>query len=163
VAANPDAGVSSASPSSDQHGKCLLIIHGEATPAVDRVSDFVSRLDFDPIRVESAAGDNGAAIESLEQHPNAAFAVIVLDAHTAASARPGAGGTVDSRLVFQLGYCVGKLGLRRICVLIPDSGGAFCDQHGVLFVPLDGADGWQLQVARQLKRSGIEIDLNRMC
>jgi len=119
---------------------------------------------FDPIRVESTPGDNAAAIESLEQHPNAAFAVIVLDAQTAASARPGSGGMIDSRWFSNLGIAFGKLGLRRICVLIPDSGGSFCrSARRPLSCRSNGADGWQLQVARQLKRSGIDIDLNRMC
>jgi uncharacterized protein Usg len=156
-------GISAPAQAGDQHGSCLVLLHGETAAAADRVSEFVSRLDFDPVRVEISHENNAAAIEKFEQNANAAFAMIVLDGPTAASARPGSGGQVDSRLVFQLGYCVGKLGLRRICVLFPDSGGSFCDEHGVLFVPLDAADGWQLQVARQLRRSGIEIDLNRLC
>jgi hypothetical protein len=156
-------GISAPAQPDDPHGHCLLILHGETAGAADRVSEFVSCLDFDPVRVEISPGDNTAAIEKFEQNANAAFAMIVLDGPTAALARPGSGGQVDSRLVFQLGYCVGKLGLRRVCVLMPDGGGSFCDEHGVLFVPLDAADGWQLQVARQLKRSGIEIDLNRLC
>jgi len=58
---------------------------------------------------------------------------------------------IDSRLVFQLGYCVGEAwGFAEFCVLIPDSG---ADPSAISTAssswPLDGADGWQLQVARQ--------------
>lgn len=149
------------------HGTCLLVMHGELPEAAECVSQFVSQLDFEPVRLQHDAGDSKAAIDTLEAHPDAAFAVILMNAETAAAARRNTenhdGAPLDPRLVFQLGYCVGKLGLRRVCVLFPDGAGAFCDRHGVLFVPIDSAGGWQLQVARQFKRSGIDIDMNRIC
>ena len=30
-------------------------------------------------------------------------------------------------------------------------------------LPLDPANGWHLQLARHLKRAGIEVDLNKLC
>ena len=34
------------------------------------------------------------------------------------------------------------------------------DYSGVLFVPLDDAGGWKLQLAKELKVAGLPVDLN---
>ena len=34
------------------------------------------------------------------------------------------------------------------------------DYDGVLFVPLDSADGWKLTLAKELRAAGMTIDMN---
>ncbi|MDJ1420817.1 MAG: hypothetical protein M5U10_02760 [Candidatus Methanoperedens sp.] len=36
------------------------------------------------------------------------------------------------------------------------------DYHGVLYLPMDTNNGWQLSLAREIKQVGIEIDLNKV-
>lgn len=63
---------------------------------------------------------------------------------------------------FDLGYLVGRLGVGRTFILTSPEDKLTCDPHGLLHIPLDPADGWQLHLARHLKRAGLEIDLNRV-
>ena len=36
------------------------------------------------------------------------------------------------------------------------------ETHGIAHLPVDGSGGWQLHLARQMKRAGMDIDLNRL-
>jgi hypothetical protein len=68
--------------------------------------------------------------------------------------------------LFDLGFCVGRLGLSRVCIV--HSGNGQCpteaELHGASRVSLDSAetDGWQLPLARQLRKGGVEVDLNKL-
>jgi hypothetical protein len=149
-------------PLSVEGGSCLLVVHGEGGEAAERMAAFVSLLGFDAERVQADAGDAKAVIEALDARGDSRFAIMLLDGPTAAAVRAGSGDPLDRRFVFQLGCCIGRLGMRRACVLVPEGIPQLPEEHGVMFLPMDAADGWQLQLARQLKRSGIEVDLNRL-
>jgi len=40
---------------------------------------------------------------------------------------------------------------------------SFQDSQGIWFLAVGTAEGWQLQLARHLKRAGLDVDLNRLC
>ena len=56
-----------------------------------------------------------------------------------------------------------EFGVPRVCVLCDGAADPFADPHGVHCLPRDAANGWHLQLARTLKRAGIEVDLNKLC
>ena len=60
---------------------------------------------------------------------------------------------VRSGIVFELGYLVGRLGLKRVCVLYTGGNETFVSDHGIQFLPIDSGNGWQLHLARHLKRA----------
>jgi uncharacterized protein Usg len=161
--ASSESGAYADEPAPVVGGNCLLLLHGDGAECADRAATFVSSLGFDATRVQADAGEARAVVDELCESQDTAFAAIVLDSKTAAAARPGSGDPLDRRFLFQLGCCVGKLGPRRVCVLVPESVACGNEEHGVMIITMDDADGWQLQFARQLKRSGIDIDLNRLC
>jgi hypothetical protein len=130
----------------------LLVRHGR-DDGDDAIGRFIEALGLGLVRV--AVADESEAIAGVDQHPEARFALIVAQS-------PGAG-EADERLSFELGYCVGRLGMARVCVLDPAASEGGLDRHGVMHVPLDERGGWQLQVARQLRRAGLAVDLNRLC
>src|SRR5688572_5396243 len=68
-----------------------------------------------------------------------------------------------SRLaLFQIGCAVGRLGTNRVCVLLAP-GAAPCPETGLAHVAIDPTGGWQLQLARQLKQAGMDVDMNKLC
>ena len=67
-----------------------------------------------------------------------------------------------ARFQFQLGFLVGRLGLSRVC-LIQALGKPTVDGSPVATIMLDAHGGWQLPLARTLKRAGVAVDLNRLC
>lgn len=36
------------------------------------------------------------------------------------------------------------------------------DMHGVVYVPLDGREAWKLTLAKELRKAGFEVDLNKL-
>ncbi|HEV2295028.1 MAG TPA: hypothetical protein VGR35_14330 [Tepidisphaeraceae bacterium] len=71
--------------------------------------------------------------------------------------------TATSRLaLFQLGCAVGRLGASRVFVLHA-AGSPPCPESQVVHIPADPNGAWQLQLARQLKQAGLNLDLNKLC
>jgi len=128
-----------------------VIVFDDDPRAQESVQQFVARLGFDVALVQETGSKTkgGGMVEKLDHFPRLDFGLII--SLTNAAPKP-----------FDLGYFVGKLGLKRIFVLSADADKVFVDEHGLLHIPLDPADGWQLHLARQFKRVGLEVDLNRV-
>lgn len=139
----------------------LFVVHGAPTPAAESVRRFLRDLGIQLLALPATPPANKSLLGTLEQGPAASFAVVLLNAEDAALlATPGA---CRPAITFQLGYFVGRLGLPRVCVLCDGGTDVFHDEHGILCLPLDAGNGWHLQLARHLKRAGIEVDLNKLC
>jgi hypothetical protein len=127
-----------------------VIVYDDDQSDQESLQQFVVKLGFECALVQDKPTKKGGGIaEKLDHLPRVDFGLIL--AKPDAMPKP-----------FDLGYCVGKLGLKRIFVLTPDADKVFVDEYGLLHIPLDPADGWQLHLARQFKRVGLEVDLNRV-
>ena len=147
--------------------KGVLVANGDdaAKPAVTR---FMAEMGVGLVELpaQSTAGGDGA-------FNGASFAVVVLAAGDAAALSGGTGADPlpahCRAALFRLGYLAGRLGPQRVFVVHPPTDGAPVDPKqgpgdpGVPFLPLDAAGGWQLNLARGLRRAGVPVDLNRMC
>jgi predicted nucleotide-binding protein len=163
AAAVPDAPATPAAPAAapEPLSSGLFVAHGVSSPASESVRRFLRDLGIHLLALPATPQGNKSLVGTLEQGPGASFAVILLNPEDAAAlATPGA---CRPAITFQLGYFVGRLGLPRVCVLCEGGSDVFHDEHGILCLPLDPANGWHLQLARHLKRAGIEVDLNKLC
>ncbi len=130
-------------PSPPASQKVLLV------SASDAVAQFMQQLGVATIAADSGNG----LIETLEAAGGVGFAVIAINA-----AEP-----LDAGRMFKLGYTAGKLGARRTCLLHAGADQSLAaNMHGMTQIHLDTGGGWQLHLARQMKRSGCEVDLNRL-
>ena len=68
----------------------------------------------------------------------------------------------SARQMFDLGCCVGRVGIARVCVLSRVTDQASSDPFGIPHIPIDPTDAWHLHLARHLRRGGFEIDLNKL-
>jgi predicted nucleotide-binding protein len=143
----------------------IFVVHGDLQPTVNTINAFMEDLNIQlqplPAHPERAKG----LVNSLEKNPDASFALVLLGHDDAVALRRSAADAsagVRSGIVFELGYFVGRLGLKRVCVLYTGGTETFVSDHGIQFLPIDSGNGWQLQLARHLKRAGIEIDLNKL-
>ena len=65
-------------------------------------------------------------------------------------------------VVLELGYFWGRLGRGRVCVLHKGGVELPSDMQGLLYVPMNSPDEWQLLLAREMKQAGLPIDLNKL-
>jgi predicted nucleotide-binding protein len=125
-----------------------IIVYERDQRAQASIREFCTKLGFELIEV--AGGDDPRSLtEQLDAREELDFGLILSRGDH--PPRP-----------FELGYCVGRLGHKRVFVLSPSDDKLTADEHGLLHIPLDPADGWQLHLARQFKRAGLEVDLNRV-
>ena len=65
-------------------------------------------------------------------------------------------------VILELGFFLGKLSRKHVCALYKEGVEMPSDYDGVLFIPMDKNDGWQLKLANEIKAAGIKIDMNRL-
>jgi hypothetical protein len=140
----------------------LLLVHDGAASHSAEVRTFLQTLGIDVRVIQANSQDAKAATAALEQHRDAAsYAAVMLGADEAGQLRAPAG---PCSVTFQLGYLAGRLGASRICILSPGANADGApDAFGIRTLALDQAHGWHLQLARHLKKGGIEVDLNKLC
>jgi len=142
----------------------LLIIHERDEDVEKALASFIRRLGFELLLINDNTEGIKAAIERIGHQTQIGFAMLLASAEDIAGAQamdqplsPAA-----RRTAFDMGFCCGKLGPDRVCVLHLSNAGLFHDENGVNYIPIDAAEGWQIQLAKQLKRSGLDVDLNKV-
>ncbi len=133
--------------------KVLFVSHGAKDAASEAVINFIQQLSL-PV---SEADHTNGLIDTLETRHDTGF-IVVMNADVAG----GEKGTISESSSFKLGYCAGKLGLKRMCMVHTPAHATNGDSHGIAHVTIDNNGGWQLHLARQMKRAGLDIDLNRL-
>lgn len=133
--------------------KVLFVSHGPKDPSSEAVLTFLQQLSL-PV---SEADHTNGLIDTLETRTDTGFVVVMN-----ATGHADAGATLSDSSQFKLGYCAGKLGLKRMCMMHGPSHAGAGETHGVSHLMVDGNGGWQLHLARQMKRAGLDIDLNRL-
>ena len=146
----------------------IFVAYGYNEAMKDEVVTTLQKLEFSVIVREKTAEEGKTFTTNFLEFHDIGFAVVVLsgddfgyskehEAHQA-KLRP------RQQIVFELGFLAGRLGRDRVFVLHQDSKNfelptAFFD---ILYVPYRKMGEWQLQLLRQLKRSGYPVDANKL-
>jgi hypothetical protein len=138
----------------------LLLV--SAADEAKAVCEFLADLAVAP-RVVAATDDDPADPEVLVAGPTPpAFALVWPPAAGPGQPTPAA----VAAFQFRLGFLVGRLGAARVCLVGTASdprAPAAASGTSLATVTLDSHGGWQLPLARTLKRAGVQVDLNRLC
>jgi hypothetical protein len=133
--------------------KVLFVSHGPRDASAEAVVQFLQQLSLPVVEADHTNG----LIETLEARNDTGF-MVVMNAIDGSSPN----GTLGESSVFKLGFCAGRLGMKRLCLMHGPTHPIGSDGHGLPHVPVDPNGGWQLHLARQMKRAGLDIDLNRL-
>ena len=144
----------------------VFIVHGHAEGPRESVARFVERLGLRPIILHEQASEGRTIIEKIERHSEVGYAVVLLtgdDRGGPAGAEPGGyQPRARQNVVLELGYFLGRLGRRHVCVLHEPGVEIPSDYDGVVYVPLDPGGAWRVLLAKEMKATAFkEIDLNR--
>jgi predicted nucleotide-binding protein len=148
--------------------RATVIAHGIASPCKEAVVMFLEKLGLSPLALDVGASASGAGKnvpDQLAEQSEIGFALILVSADEISHLR-SAGAEVprtSMNLAFELGCCAGRVSSRRVVVLYAGGSEFFMDEMGIAYLPIDPNDGWQLRLARQMRRGGFEVDLNRLC
>ena len=146
--------------------KKVFVVHGRNETYREAVARLLEKLELQPIILHELANKGRTIIEKFLDHSDVSFAVVLLTADD----RGGlASDPPDSYLprarqnvLLELGFFLGKLGRDRVCALYQGNVEIPSDYQGVLFIKLDEDNSWMLRLAKEIKSSGIPVDLNRL-
>jgi predicted nucleotide-binding protein len=121
-------------------------------------------LGLDPIILHEQTNAGRSILGKLEHNADVGFAVVLLTPDDVGAAKaeftqpkPRA----RQNVIFELGFFIGKLGTDRVCALHKSSVELPSDYAGIAYVSMDDT-GWQLNLARELKTAGFDVDMNRL-
>jgi predicted nucleotide-binding protein len=110
---------------------------------------------------QASSGDT--IIEKIERNSNVGFGIVLYtpcDFGGKQQVNKIEKPRARQNVVFEHGYLIGKIGRKNVCALVKNSVEKPNDISGVVYVTMDNSNGWHIQVAKELKNSGYEIDMN---
>jgi predicted nucleotide-binding protein len=143
--------------------KKVFLVHGRDEAVKFAVARFLEKLGLEPVILHEQPNKGQTVIEKFEANSDVRFAVVLLTPDDEGRATTGKDLKPRARqnVILELGYFIGKLRRARVCALYKEGVDLPSDIHGVIYVPYDGAGGWCLELAKELKAAGIDVDLNR--
>ena len=142
----------------------IFVIHGRDNEAMQTVARFLEHLDLKPIILHEQPNQGRTIIEKFEQHAQVGFAVALLtpdDVGALQEDAPNLKPRARQNVIFEFGYFIGRLGRNRVCALTKGNVEIPSDYDGVIYIPLDDAGGWRMEIVKELKSAGIDVDANR--
>ena len=144
--------------------KEIFIVHGRDNETKETVARFLEHLDLEPVILHEQPNQGRTIIEKFEQHAQVGFAVALLTPDDIGALQEDAR-NLKSRarqnVIFEFGYFIGRIGRNRVCALTKGDVEIPSDYDGVVYIPLDDAGGWKMELVRELKGAGIDVDANR--
>ncbi|HEY3023162.1 MAG TPA: nucleotide-binding protein [Actinomycetota bacterium] len=145
--------------------KTVFVVHGRSEAPKQAVARFIEQVSsMKPIVLHEQPNRGLTITEKFENYAAAAaFALILLTGDDE-------GGLLGSgklhrrarqNVVFELGFFIAKLGRTRVAVLHEEEVELPSDMSGLLYTPLDAGGAWKMDLAREMRAAGFEVDLNR--
>ncbi|WP_345861954.1 nucleotide-binding protein [Shewanella algae] len=104
-------------------------------------------------------------IEKIEHYSDVGFAIVLYtpdDVGNVKSEAENLNVRARQNVVFEHGYLIGRLGRENVSALVDGKLELPNDISGVVYINLDEGSAWQLQLAKEMKQSGYDIDMNKL-
>src|SRR5271166_2551424 len=140
----------------------VFIVHGHDNEAKLSVARFVEKLGLKAIILHEQSSQGKTIIEKFESHADAGYTIILLtpDDEGRSKSSHDLKDRARQNVVFEHGYFIGRFGRRHVCALVKGNIEIPSDLQGVIYVTMDDREGWHLQLAREMKAAGMQVDLN---
>lgn len=142
----------------------VFIVHGHDELLKETVARYLSRFGLVPIILHEQPNQGRTIIEKLEANIQVDYAVVLLtpdDVGYLANDPSRQKNRARQNVVLELGLFLGAIGRSRVCALYKGDLELPSDFQGVVYVHVDEGGSWKLSLAREIKQSGMEIDLNK--
>ena len=155
----------SASSKANVDSSKVFIVHGHDSNTRNEAELLVKQLGLEPVVLFKKPNMGDTIIEKLIRETcEAAFAIVLYTKCDEGKAveetelKPRA----RQNVVFEHGLMCGILGRKRVVALVDEGVEVPGDLSGVVYITLDAAKRWHFDVAREMKASGLQIDLNKL-
>lgn len=141
----------------------IFVVHGKDDGAKETVARFLSRLGLNPVILHEQPNQGRTIIEKFEQYARVGFAVVLLtpdDLCSGSDQSDIAKLRARQNVILELGFFLGKLGRERTFALKKGEVETPSDYNGVLYTPFDDQGAWRMELVRELKAAGLDVDAN---
>ena len=145
-----------------QAKKKIFIVHGRDNESKQELSRYIESLGIEVIILHEQASSGMTIIEKIEHYSNEVDFAFVL--YTACDHGRGIHETkvhpknrARQNVVFEHGYLMAKLGRENVCALVKGEIETPNDISGVVYVALDPAGAWKIEVNKELNACGYNI------
>ena len=140
----------------------IFLIHGRDMGARDTVARFLGNLGIEAVILQEQPDEGQTIIEKLERYTEVNFALALFTPDDVGglevdALRPRS----RQNVIFEFGYFVGKYGRNRVRALVKGDIEIPSDYSGVLYIQFDESERWKMDLIRELKSAGFDIDANR--
>jgi predicted nucleotide-binding protein len=143
----------------------IFIVHGHDDGLKHEVARLIERLELTPVILHEQIDKGRTIIEKFEEHSGTCgFAVVLLTPDDIGSHKDQCANQKSrarQNVIFELGFFVGRLGRQRVCALQKGDIELPSDYMGVLYKQVDTAGAWKSTLAREIKGSGISLDISK--
>ena len=143
----------------------VFIVHGHDDGAKNEVARFIEKLGFEAKILHEQIDSGATIIEKLEKHTDVGFAIVLYTACDVGGVRskpedlkPRA----RQNVVFEHGLLIGKIGRANIVALVKGDLEIPNDISGVVYKSMDISGAWKYSIAREMKSSGYDVDMNKV-
>jgi predicted nucleotide-binding protein len=142
----------------------VFIVHGHDEGPRESVARFLERMGLQPVILHEQASRGMTIPEKLITHGDVGFAVVLLTPDDLGRAKTSTEDHPRARqnVILELGYFVGRLGRDKVCALLKGGIEMPSDYVGTVYINWDAASAWTLELAKELRAAGYDVDLNRI-
>lgn len=142
----------------------VFIVHGHNNEVKVNVARTIEKLGLEAIILHEQANSGKTIIEKFEEYADVAFAIILLTDDDLGKSKKDDNLNTRARqnVILELGYFIGKLSRNKVCPLYVPGVELPSDLLGLLYIELDAEESWKFKLAKELKASGLDIDVNKI-
>ncbi|WP_028889404.1 TIR domain-containing protein [Tenacibaculum ovolyticum] len=139
----------------------VFIVHGHDELLKNEVARFVEKLNLESIILHEQASSGKTIIEKIEEYSNVGFGIALYtpcDVGNKKSEKSELKSRARQNVVFEHGFLIGKIGRENVCALVRGQLEKPNDISGVVYISTD--EEWKLSLAKEMRNSGYQIDMN---
>lgn len=143
----------------------VFIVHGHDDATKEKVARFIEKIGMETVILHEKPDRGQTIIEKFESYSEVGYAIVLLTADDFGGSKSDIDRSqprARQNVIFELGYFIAKLGRNRVGVLYQDPVEIPSDYSGVIYIALDKEETWKFRLARELKASGMLVDLNKV-
>ena len=148
-----------------KYGQKVFIVHGHDEALRVKLESTLNKLGFEPIVLRNQPNRFRTILEKFEDYADVGFAVVLLTSDDIGydKAKPGTEkGRARQNVVLELGYFLGKLGRNRLMAISEPGVELPGDISGVVYTDPKNDAQWQVELVRELKAAGYDVDSNKL-
>jgi predicted nucleotide-binding protein len=146
--------------------RAIFLVHGRDNAAKHEVARFVQTVTGITPRILAEQTNLGQTIiEKFERHAlNVSFAIVLLTADDEGGLKDAHDLKPRARqnVVLELGWFIGAIKRENVAILCEPGIELPSDVLGLAYISLTGDDGWKLQLAKEMKSSGLSVDPSKL-